>query len=74
MIAQRNPTLDDVVGIDEEYPLVSDDELDRLQESFVCAARLAADAGFGAVDIKACHGYLVSELLASFQRDGRYGG
>jgi 2,4-dienoyl-CoA reductase-like NADH-dependent reductase (Old Yellow Enzyme family) len=74
VIAHRNPILDHLVGIDPDYPLVSDAELDLLQEDFVRVARLAADAGFHAVDIKACHGYLVSELLASFQRDGRYGG
>ena len=39
------------------------------------AARLAQKAGFDAVDIKSCHRYLVSELLASFTRENsRYGG
>jgi len=74
VIVHRNPDLDRLVGIDLEYPLASDEELDLLQEDFVRSARLAADSGFHAVDIKACHGYLVSELLASFRRDGRYGG
>jgi 2,4-dienoyl-CoA reductase-like NADH-dependent reductase (Old Yellow Enzyme family) len=56
-------------------PLISDAELDQLQEAFVRAAELAAAAGFDGVDIKACHGYLVSELLAAFARpDSRYGG
>jgi 2,4-dienoyl-CoA reductase (NADPH2) len=56
-------------------PLISDAELDQLQEAFVRAAELAAAAGFDGVDIKACHGYLVSELLAAFTRAGsRYGG
>jgi NADPH-dependent glutamate synthase beta subunit-like oxidoreductase/2,4-dienoyl-CoA reductase-like NADH-dependent reductase (Old Yellow Enzyme family) len=54
--------------------LVSDDELDRLQDVYVDAARLAARAGFDGVDVKACHRYLVSELLASFTREGKYGG
>jgi 2,4-dienoyl-CoA reductase-like NADH-dependent reductase (Old Yellow Enzyme family) len=48
--------------------------LDRLQDAFVVAARLAASAGFDGVDVKACHGYLGSELLAAFTRPGRYGG
>jgi 2,4-dienoyl-CoA reductase-like NADH-dependent reductase (Old Yellow Enzyme family) len=74
VIAHRNPALDDLIGIDSDYPLVSDGELDDLQEKFVDAARFAADAGFDAVDVKACHGYLVSELLAAFTREGRYGG
>jgi 2,4-dienoyl-CoA reductase-like NADH-dependent reductase (Old Yellow Enzyme family) len=74
IIVHHNPTLDDVLGIDSGFPTASDDELDGLQESFLRAAHLAAGAGFDAVDIKACHGYLVSELLAAFTRDGRYGG
>lgn len=55
-------------------PVMSDDELDRLQESFVAAARLARQAGFDAVDIKACHNYLINDLLAAHTRPGRYGG
>ena len=49
--------------------------MDRIQEDFVLSAKLAREAGFDGVDIKACHGYLVSELLASFTREhSRYGG
>ena len=58
-----------------ETPLLTDDYLDRLQDEYVRAALLAREAGFDAVDIKACHRYLISELLASFTReDSRYGG
>jgi 2,4-dienoyl-CoA reductase (NADPH2) len=74
VIAHHLDWLDRMVGIDEGHPVISDGELDRLQEIFLRAARLAADAGFDGVDVKACHGYLVSELLASFTREGRYGG
>ena len=35
---------------------------------------LAKEAGFDGVDIKACHRYLMNELLASHTREGRYGG
>jgi len=46
-----------------------------LQESFVEAACLAGRAGFDAVDIKACHGYLVNGILAAFGRqNSKYGG
>lgn len=38
------------------------------------AARLAADAGFRAIDIKAVHGYLLNEILSAKLREGRYGG
>ncbi|MGC4054063.1 MAG: hypothetical protein QM757_33685 [Paludibaculum sp.] len=38
------------------------------------AARLALEAGFDAVDVKACHRYLISELHASHTRENsRYG-
>jgi 2,4-dienoyl-CoA reductase-like NADH-dependent reductase (Old Yellow Enzyme family) len=75
IIAQHNPVLDSHLGIDPDHPLISDAELDQLQEALVRAAELAVAAGFDGVDIKACHGYLVSELLAAFTRmDSRYGG
>jgi 2,4-dienoyl-CoA reductase-like NADH-dependent reductase (Old Yellow Enzyme family) len=52
----------------------SDDELDALVLDFVAAARLARDAGYQFVDIKACHGYLGHELLGARARQGKYGG
>jgi NADPH2 dehydrogenase len=55
-------------------PLMTDDDLDRLVDRFVEAARLAADAGFAFVDVKHCHGYLGHELLSARARAGRYGG
>ena len=55
-------------------PLLTDDDLDRLIDQFVGAARLARDAGFTFIDIKHCHGYLGHELLSGRSRPGRYGG
>jgi 2,4-dienoyl-CoA reductase-like NADH-dependent reductase (Old Yellow Enzyme family) len=55
-------------------PVFSDDQLDALVEDFVAAARLAHQAGFQFVDVKACHGYLGHELLGARARGGRYGG
>jgi len=53
----------------------TDAELDGVRDAFVDAALLAAGAGFDAVDIKACHGYLVHELLGAHTRaNSRYGG
>jgi 2,4-dienoyl-CoA reductase-like NADH-dependent reductase (Old Yellow Enzyme family) len=74
VIAFHNDVLDPIHEIYQSYPVVSDEELDRLQDSFVSAAKLAEEAGFDGVDIKACHGYLVSELLSAFlRRNSRYG-
>ena len=54
--------------------VLDDQELDTLVDDFVGAARLAHEAGFQFVDIKACHGYLGHELLGAKTRSGRYGG
>ena len=46
-----------------------------IQDQYVTAAKLAADCGFDAIDIKACHGYLMIELLAAqSRRNSIYGG
>jgi len=74
IIAHHSPILDPKHGLPPDYPLISDAGLDRLQDTYAEAARLAAYAGVDGVDLKSCHRYLVSELLASFTRDGRYGG
>jgi len=55
-------------------PILADEDLDRLVERFVDAARMAAAAGFAFVDVKHCHGYLGHELLSARARTGRYGG
>ena len=66
-----NPNLD---RMPEDVHILSDDELARLQDNYVAAARLAMEAGFDGVDIKACHGYLVNELLAAHTRENsRFG-
>jgi 2,4-dienoyl-CoA reductase-like NADH-dependent reductase (Old Yellow Enzyme family) len=74
VIALHNETLDAKLGLPSDYPLISDEELEALEGRFVEAAKLAHQVGFRAVDIKACHGYLASELLAARTRPGGYGG
>lgn len=74
LIAHHNPALDAQLSLPVDYPVVTDGYLDKLQETYTDAAKLAAEAGFDGVDIKSCHGYLLSELLASHTRKGKYGG
>lgn len=73
-IVYHNPYVDAKTGIPADYPVISDDELERLEDDYLEAARLACSAGFRAVDIKATHGYLLIELLGAKTRPGRYGG
>ncbi len=74
VLASRSPAVDSKLGLPEDYPLITDGELEHLEDAYVEAARMAADAGFRAVDIKATHGYLTSDLLTARTRRGRYGG
>jgi len=69
LVPQHDPYLDR-----GNETVVSDDYLDSLVQRYVVSALLAREAGFDGVDIKACHRYLLSELLASHTREGRYGG
>ncbi|RLS37408.1 MAG: NADH:flavin oxidoreductase [Planctomycetota bacterium] len=73
-IAYRHPILDAKFGITQETPLLTDDDLKRLIDNFVNAAKLASAAGYRWVDIKHCHGYLGHELLSGFDRVGQFGG
>jgi 2,4-dienoyl-CoA reductase-like NADH-dependent reductase (Old Yellow Enzyme family) len=73
-IAYRHPILDAKFGITQETPLLTDDDLKRLIDDFVNAAKLASAAGYRWVDIKHCHGYLGHELLSGFDRVGQFGG
>jgi 2,4-dienoyl-CoA reductase-like NADH-dependent reductase (Old Yellow Enzyme family) len=72
IIAARNPFLDPKLTVAPH--VISDAELAGLEEDYVAAARLAHAAGFDAVDVKACHRYLINELLAAHTRKGEYGG
>jgi len=82
-LVQRDPALDVTTyedpitkkeRIGPDYPLVSDEYIDQLEDDYVRAARLAHRAGFDFVDIKQCHRYFLSEMLAARARDGSYGG
>ena len=73
MIAYRHPELEQY-RIADDSCIVSDDYLKGLEEKFGEAAALAKQAGFDAVDIKSCHGYLLAELSSAYTRPGPYGG
>ena len=73
IIAYRHPELEKYRAADDGC-VVSDDYLKRLEERFGEAALLAKKAGFDAVDIKSCHGYLLAELCSAYTRRGIYGG
>lgn len=70
--ARHQPAIDLVKGAGCD--LVDDAYLERLEDSYAEAAARAASIGFDFIDIKQCHTYLLNELLASYERDGRYGG
>jgi NADPH2 dehydrogenase len=75
-IAYHHPLLDAKFGIDPGNQSVvwTDDDLERLIDSYIAAAGLARDVGFQFVDVKACHGYLLHEFLSARVRPGRFGG
>ncbi|MFR3727530.1 hypothetical protein [Lacrimispora sp.] len=74
MVAFRDPLLDERSGVFRDDQVVTDEYLDSLTEKYVESALLAKEAGYDGVDIKACHKYLLSELLGGFTRKGKYGG
>lgn len=74
MIAYNNhPILEAENPIASER-IVTDDYLRNLIEQYGVSARLAEQAGFDGVDIKACHRYLVCEFLSAYTRPGDFGG
>jgi NADPH2 dehydrogenase len=74
IIACKDPLLIGRGKVQEDTPLISDDDLKRLVDDYVASAKLAVKVGFDFVDIKQCHRYLLSELLGARNRPGPYGG
>jgi 2,4-dienoyl-CoA reductase-like NADH-dependent reductase (Old Yellow Enzyme family) len=73
-IAFRHPLLDAKFNVTSDAQIFTDDELRRLVDAYVEAAKVAADSGADFVDIKHCHGYLLHEFLGAHTRPGPYGG
>lgn len=61
------------VGVPKELTV---DEIEQLIERYVDATERIKDAGFDFVDVKSCHGYLLSSFISphSNRRKDRYGG
>lgn len=82
LICQHHPILDKLtfqdhhkkLPIPPDYPLISDEYIEQLEDRYAEAARLAWRLGFSGVDIKLTHGYFGNELLGAKTRRGRYGG
>ncbi len=73
-VAYRHSILDRRVGVEDDAAVLSDAELDALVGRYARAAALAQSEGFGFVDLKHCHGYLLHEVLSARKRSGRFGG
>ena len=74
MIIYNHPILDRKFGYPAGRPVMSDDDIKRLIEDYVVAAKRAQQCGFDFVDLKHCHGYLGHEFLSAVTRPGSYGG
>lgn len=73
IVAFKNPYIEKGRPLDDSC-VATTDYLKRLEDTFGEAALLAKQAGFDAVDIKSCHGYLLAELAGAFTREDAYGG
>ncbi|QDU22260.1 oxidoreductase [Urbifossiella limnaea] len=74
LIATHDPLLVGRYKVAADTPLLTDDDLKRLVDDYVAAAKLAVAVGFDFLDVKQCHRYLLSELLGARNRPGPYGG
>jgi 2,4-dienoyl-CoA reductase-like NADH-dependent reductase (Old Yellow Enzyme family) len=55
--------------------LLTEDEVDKIMDSFVLAAKIAHDAGADGIDMKLCHGYFGTQVLRPYNdRKWKYGG
>lgn len=73
-IAYRHPILDKKFNVTSDEQILTDDDIKRLIDQYILAAKIAQEAGADFVDIKHCHGYLLHEFLGAHTRPGMYGG
>jgi NADPH2 dehydrogenase len=74
IIAYNHPLLDRKFGYPADRSPISDDEIRRLIDHYIIAAKRAQACGYDFVDVKMCHGYLGHEFLSARTRPGPYGG
>jgi 2,4-dienoyl-CoA reductase-like NADH-dependent reductase (Old Yellow Enzyme family) len=73
-ILYPHPLLNRKFGLPDDFPALTDGEIEKIVAGYIEAGRLAHEAGFQFVDIKHCHGYLGHEFLSAVDRPGKYGG
>lgn len=55
--------------------LLTEDDVERITDSYVTAAKIAYEAGADGIDMKLCHGYLGSQMIRPHNdRNWKYGG
>lgn len=72
-----NPYIDHHNSIDGrsgKITFATDEKIEEIIQEFIDATTLAYEAGFDSVDVKVCHEYILRELLAAYNRPGRFGG
>lgn len=55
--------------------VLTEEEVDKIMDDFVLAAKIAHSAGADGIDMKLCHGYLGSQIIRPYNnRKWKYGG
>ncbi len=70
----HEPSLDEASHVSWDQIVLTDEDLRQVIDDYVATAKLAKLAGFNAVDVKCCHGYLLYESLRARTREGEFGG
>lgn len=69
----RQVTVKPLYGVGGE--IISEEEVDKIMDDFVLAAKIAHNVGADGIDMKLCHGYLGSQILRPYNdRKWKYGG
>ncbi|MBI9104398.1 MAG: hypothetical protein JEY99_18420 [Spirochaetales bacterium] len=59
----------------DDATLLEEEDVEKIMDSFVLAAKIAHDSGADGIDFKQCHGYLGSQFVRPYNdRKWKYGG